>query len=112
MPLLLRSTHCRGRNKVEKYSSSEVPESDNNSIKESVEFSEPSFRMNFAESLLKVASETELQNPHLLSETGLLIFHFLFGSHFKIERERGSPSDFLLLVCCVVFLIENSEHYL
>ena len=50
LPLLWRSTHCRGKRKVEEYSSSEVPDSDNNSIKESVEFSEPSFRTNFAES--------------------------------------------------------------
>ena len=50
-------------------SSLEVPDSDNNSIKESVEFSEPSFRTNFAESLLEVALETEL-----------LIFHFLWKS--------------------------------
>ena len=41
-------------------------------LKESVEFSEPSFRMNFAESPLEVASETELR-----------IFHFPFGSHFR-----------------------------
>ena len=51
MSLLWRSTHCRGRRKVEEYSSLEVPDSDNNSTKESVEFSEPSFRTNFAESL-------------------------------------------------------------
>ena len=51
LSLLWRSTHCRGRRKVEEYSSSEVPDSDNNSIKEFVEFSELSFRTNFAESL-------------------------------------------------------------
>ena len=106
MPLLWRSTRCRGRRKVEEYSSSEVSDSDNNSIKESVEFSEPSFRTNFAESLLEVASKTELQNPHLLSETELLVSHFLFGSPFKNERER-EREDLLQksegrLSCCVL----------
>ena len=71
--LLWRSTHCRGRWKVEEYSSLEVPDSDNNSTKEFVEFSEPSFRTNFAESPLEVASEIELR-----------ISHFPFGSHFRI----------------------------
>ena len=33
LPLLWRSTHCRGRRKVEEHSSLEVPDSDNNSIK-------------------------------------------------------------------------------
>ena len=59
LPLLWRSTHCRERRKVEEYFSSKVSDSDNNSIKESVEFSEPSFRTNFVESPLEVASETE-----------------------------------------------------
>ena len=53
------------KRKVEKYSSLEVPDSDNNSIKESVEFSEPSFRTNFAESL---ENRFELQNSHFLLE--------------------------------------------
>ena len=43
----------------------EVPDSDNNSIKESVEFSKPSFRTNFAESL---ENHFELQNSHFLLE--------------------------------------------
>ena len=94
MPLLWRSTHYRGRRKVEEYSSLEVSDSDNNSIKEYVEFSELSFRMNFAESLLEVALKTEL-----------LISHFPFGSHFKTERERERISfrSLAVVVLGVVF---------
>jgi len=61
---------------IEEYSSLKVTDSDNNSIKESVEFSEPSFRMN----LLEVTSESELQNSHFLlevtSESELQKSHF------------------------------------
>ena len=56
--------------KVEEYSSSEVPDSDNNSIKESVEFSEPSFR-------------TNLQNL-LWKSLRKLTFPLLAGSCFRI----------------------------
>ena len=101
MPLLWRSTHCRGRRKVEEYSSSEVPDSDNNSIKESVEFSESSFRMNFSESLLGAASETEL-----------LIFHFPLEVT-STERGRESPSDRTQKISWSwCFSIENTERYL
>ena len=48
LSLLWRNTHYRERREIEEYSSLEVTDSDNNSIKESVEFSEPSFRTNLA----------------------------------------------------------------
>ena len=81
----------------------EVTDLDNNFIKESVEFSEPSFRMNF-QNLLEVASESELQNSHFLLES-----HFeteLQNSHFGMQKKE---LDFLLcytvtsLFLCVLF---------
>ena len=54
----------------------EVPDSDNNSTKESVEFSEPSFRTNFAESL-----GSRFENR-------VTDFSLPVGSYFKTERER------------------------
>ena len=88
------------RRKVEEYSSSEVPDSDNNSIKESVEFSEPSFRMNFAESLLEVASETEFPT----SRWKLLQDRTSLQSQFRTQREpseRRERDEFLVLVCLI-----------
>ena len=64
MSLLWRNTHCRERRKIEEYSSLKVTDSDNNSIKESVEFSDPLSERIFAESLLEAASETELLISH------------------------------------------------
>ena len=96
MSLLWRNTHCRERRKIEKYSSLEVTDSDNNSIKESVEFSEPSFRTNF-QNLLEVTSESELQNLHFLLE---VTSEFeLQNSHFGMQRKEF---DFLfcVVVCC------------
>ena len=68
----------------------EVPDSDNNSIKESVEFSEPSFRTNFAESPLEVASDSHfslkvaLELYFLVQNADLLL---LQNSDRKRERE-------------------------
>ena len=53
LSLLWRNAHCRERREIEEYSSLKVTDSDNNSIKESVEFSGPSFRTN-------LTSESEL----------------------------------------------------
>ena len=76
MSLLWRNAHCRERREIEEYSSLEVTDSENNSIKESVEFSEPSFRIN-------LASESEL------------LLHFHFGIRVSEEgRER-------CVFCCV-----------
>ena len=107
MPLLWRSTHCRGRRNVEEYSSLEVSDSDNNSIKESVEFSEPSFRTNFIESPLEVASDShfslevalELYFP--VQNADLLLLQNLDRKRER-ERERERES-YLLLVCSYVF---------
>jgi len=82
LSLLWRNTLCREKREKEEYSSLEVTDSDNNSIKESVEFYEPSFRTN-------LASESEL----------LLQFQFEIR---VAEEERGmrvSFSIFCLFVC-------------
>ena len=92
MSLLWRSTHCRERRKVEEYSFLEVTDSDNNSIKESVEFSEPSFRMNFLESLG--------------SRLGIRVAEFPLsvGSHFETEcRNLTSECRRLIVVVFCVF---------
>jgi len=79
LSLLWRNTHYREGRRIEEYSSLEVTDSVNNSIKESVEFSEPSFRTNL-QNLLKVTSESELQNFHfpleVTSESELQNFYF------------------------------------
>ena len=67
MSLLWRNTHCRGRREIEEYSSFEVTDSDNNSIEESVEFSDP-LSEQILQNLLEVASETELQNSRFMLE--------------------------------------------
>ena len=84
MSLLWRSTHWREKRKVEEYSSLEIRDSDNNSIKKSVEFSETSFRTNFAESLE--------------SRFGIRVIEFSLpvGSHFMSERE-----DLAYIYACV-----------
>ena len=105
LSLLWRSAHCRGRRKVEEYSSLEVPDSDNNSFKESVEFSEPSFRTNFAESL-----ESCFRNR-------VADFSIPFGSNFNTERERererfslqNAESEFVLFC---VFRLREMKRYL
>ena len=85
----LHMLHC-WRRKVEEYSSSEVLDSDNNSIKEFVKFSKPSFRMNFAESSLEVTSdshfslEVALELYFLIQNADLLLFQ---NSDRKRERE-------------------------
>ena len=99
MSLLWRSTHCRGRRKVEEYSSLEVPDLDNNSIKESIEFSEPSFRTNFAESL---ENRFELQNSHFLLEV-------TSSQREDLTSERRELIS-VVVFCCVLF--ENLERYL
>ena len=90
MPLLWRSTHYRGRRKVEEYSSSEVPDSDNNSIKESVEFSEPSFRTIFC----RISFGSRFENR----VTDFLPTSCLEVTSTERERER-EREDFLVLVC-------------
>ena len=81
----LENTHCRERRKIEEYSSLKVTDSDNNSIKESVEFSEPSFRTNL-QNLLEVTSESELENFTLES----------VRSHCK---RKNCISLFFVVVC-------------
>ena len=96
LSLLWRSTHHRGRRKVEEYSCLEVPDSDNNSTKESVKFFEPSFRTNFAESLGSRFGNRVTDFP------------LPVGNYFKTERERISlqNSERRELSWCV--LIERS----
>ena len=89
MSLLWRNTHYRERRKIEKYSTLEVTDSDNNSIKESVEFSEPSFRRNL-QNLLEVTSESELLN--FTSE--------FVGSHCRRK-------DCVVFLCCCVLKWEK-----
>ena len=88
MSLLWRNTHCRERRKIEEYSTLEVTDSDNNSIKEPVEFSEPSFRTNF-QNLLEVTLESELQ---------------IFTSKTELQKKE---LDFLFCVAslflCILF---------
>ena len=75
--------------KVEEYSSLEVTDLDNNSIKESVEFSEPS---NFSESLG--------------SRFGIRVAEFplLVGSHFETEcRNLTSECRRLIVVVFCMF---------
>ena len=88
LPLLWRSTHCRGRRKVEEYSSSEVPDSDNNSIKESVK--------NF----LSPLSERILQNL-LWKSLRKLTFPLLAGSYFRTPLPSSEHSNSLQ--------VQNSE---
>ena len=108
MSLLWRNIHCRERRKIEEYSSSEVTDSDNNSIKESIEFSEPSFRTN----LVEVTSETELQNSHFLLE--VTSESELQKSHFEMQRKElvflfCIASVFCVFVC---FEMREKERYL
>ena len=82
MSLLWRNTYCRERKKIEEYSSLEVTDSDNNSVKESIKFSEPSFRTNL-QNLLEVTFESELQ---------------IFTSESELQKKE------FVLRCCAVFL--------
>jgi len=82
---------------IEEYSSLEVPDSDNNSLKESIEFSEPSFRTNLL-NLLELTSESELQNFHILLE--VTSESELQKSHFRIQRKE-LVFLFCMAVCCV-----------
>ena len=86
---------------IEEYSSLEVTDSDNNSIKKSVKFSEPSFRTNF-QNLLEVTSESELQNFHFLLE--ITSESELQNSHFEMQRK-----EFNFLFCVVVFAVSLNE---
>ena len=83
MSLLWRNTHCRERREIEEYSSLEVTDSDNNFIKESIEFSEPSFRTN-------LVSESEL-----LLDFGIRVKSIQNSSYKRREREMCSVAVFL-----------------
>jgi len=82
LSLLWRNTHYRERRKIEEYSSLEVTNSDNNSIKESVEFSKSSFRMN-------LGSESEL------------LLHFQFRIRVAEEEREGCEFSSLFSVFCL-----------
>ena len=90
MSLLWRNTHCKEKREIEEYSSLEVADSDNNSIKESVEFSEPSFRTN-------LASESEL------------LLHFHFGIRVAEEGRKSSLCFYVFFLCVK---IGRKERYL
>ena len=83
LSLLSRNTHCRERREIEEYSSLEVTDSDNNSIKESVEFFEPSFRTN-------LSSKFEL----------LLHFRIRVTEYSELELQKKGERD----VLCRCFL--------
>ena len=83
LSLLWRNTHCRERRKIEEYSSLEVTDSDNNSIKESVKFSKPSFRTN-------LASESEL----------LLHFGIRVTEYSELELQKKGERDALCRCVC------------
>ena len=76
MSLLWKNTHCRERREIEEYSSLEVTDSDNNSIKESVEFFEPSFRIN-PSYFFTFTSESELQKKGGERAFSLCVFSVL-----------------------------------
>ena len=82
---------------IEEYSSLEVTGSDNNSIKESVEFSEPSFRTNMVE----VTSECELQNSQFMFE--VTSESELQKSHFEMQRKDLAFLLCFLFLCMCVF---------
>ena len=75
----------------------EVTDLDNNSIKESVDFSEPSFRTNFTESLGSRFG-IPLQNSHFLLE---VTSNLSCGSSLQ-NAEEESLFPVLLLLCSVV----------
>ena len=79
---------CRERRKIEEYSSLEVTDSGNNSIKESVEFSKPSFKTN-------LASESEL------------LLHFQFGIRAAEGGREGCELSSLFSVFCLCFKMEE-----
>ena len=90
MSLLWRNTHCRERREIEEYSSLEVTDSDNNSIKESVEFSE-------------LFSERILESVGSRFEIRVAEFSLLVGSHFELELQRShfrmQKKELVLLFC-------------
>ena len=92
LSLLWTNTHYRERREIEEYSSLKVMNSDNNSIKESVEFSEPSFRTN-------LASEPEL----------LLHFRIRVTEYSELELQKKGERD--VLCCCVFKMKERSAIY-
>ena len=70
---------------IEEYSSLKVTDSDNNPIKESVDFSEPSFRTN-------IATESEL------------LLHFHFGIRVAEEGRGREIRFYVVFLCFYVFL--------
>ena len=73
--------------------------------KESVEFSEPSFRTN----LVEVTSESELQNSHFLLE--VTSESELQKSHFEMQRKE-LVFLFCMLCFCVCSEMREKERYL
>ena len=89
MSLLWRSTHYRGRRKVEEYFSLEVPDSDNNSTKESVEFSEHEFYFGGAPT---IEEEGRLKNILLQKsqiQTTILLKNLLNFAESLLEAASG-----------------------
>ena len=81
--------------------------SDNNSIKESVKFSEPSFRTN----LVEVTSESELQNSHFLLE--VTSESKLQKSHLGMQRKKIIFLFCIASVFCVLCIeMREKERYL
>ena len=78
LSLLWRKTHSRERREIKEYSSLKVTDSDNNSIKESVEFSESSCRTN-------LALESEL----------LLHFRIRVTEYSELELQKKGERDAL-----------------
>ena len=70
---------------IEESSSLEVTDSDNNSIKESVKFSEPSFRTNLSY-FFTFTSESELQKKR--ERESFFVVHFLYFLCVKNERKE------------------------
>ena len=86
LSLLWRNTHYRERREIEEYSSLEVTDSDNNSIKESVEFSELSFRTN-------LTLESEL----------LLHFRIRVTKYSELELQKKGERERRALSLCLCF---------
>ena len=103
----LEEHHCRGRRKVEEYSSSESQIQTTILLKNLLNFLSPLSERIFAESLLEVASETEFPTSSwkLLQDRTSLPSSERRESLSSERRER----EFMLLV---LFGIEKTERYL
>ena len=92
--------------KIEEYSSLKVTDSDNNSIKESVEFSEPSFRTN-----LSSKSELLLHFGIRVAEEGRERCALSLESCFRIRVTLQKKRERDALCRCVFKMKERSVIY-